>query len=210
MKKIILFVLLAYLAMPINAQKIVDDFSANNFEWNELPKSDWGTAIIDKGALTITSKGANEFLNAMVGAQVSSNTAFETHCYCPLNMEQPFKIVTHVTIQALDDDRKVGLVFNYKDGGNFYVFAFDNSSVQFLRFIDNKLVGAITQGMKWAKTKKALQTWELESDGSTIKFTVDDVPVMKVRYMPLEYSGFGFWTFGKQRLTVDDVIYYQE
>lgn len=63
MKKIILFVLLAYLAMPINAQKIVDDFSANNFEWNELPKSDWGTAIIDKGALTITSKGANEFLS---------------------------------------------------------------------------------------------------------------------------------------------------
>ena len=36
-------------------------------------------------------------------------------------------------------------------------------------------------------------------------FIVDGIQILKVRYMPLEYTGFGYYTFGKQELAVDDV-----
>ena len=49
----------------------------------------------------------------------------------------------------------------------------------------------------------------MEYDGSTIQFYVDDLLIMKVRYMPLEYAGFGYYTYGKQKLVVDQVEFIQ-
>ena len=49
----------------------------------------------------------------------------------------------------------------------------------------------------------------MEYDGSTIEFLVDDLPIMKVRYMSLEYTGFGYYTYGKQKLVVDQVEFIQ-
>ena len=57
--------------------------------------------------------------------------------------------------------------------------------------------------------KKVDQEWELISDGQVLTFIVDGMQILKVRYMPLEYSGFGFYTFGKQELAVDDVEFIQ-
>lgn len=57
--------------------------------------------------------------------------------------------------------------------------------------------------------KKVDQEWVLESDGNQLTFTVDGMPIMKVRYMPLSYSGMGFYTFGKQKLVVDDIEFTQ-
>ena len=57
-----------------------------------------------------------------VATKVGENTFFETHCYAPLNVQKPFTIRTHVNIQKLANDRTTGLVFNYRDGGNFYCF----------------------------------------------------------------------------------------
>ena len=81
--------------------------------------------------------------------------------------------------------------------------------VKFFRYVDNKLVGWISQSVKWKKTRKAQQNWRLESDGSTLSFFVDELPIMNIRYMPLEYNGFGFYTWGKQKLIVEDVDFIQ-
>ena len=43
----------------------------------------------------------------------------------------------------------------------------------------------------------------------TGSYIVDGVQILKVRYMPLEYTGFGYYTFGKQELQVDDVEFIQ-
>ena len=124
-------------------------------------------------------------------------------------MQKPFKIRTHVNIEKLASDRMTGLVFNYKDGGNFYCFAFNDEMVCFNRYVDNVVVGQIQQGVKWADKKKVDQEWELISDGQVLTFIVDGMQILKVRYMPLEYSGFGFYTFGKQELAIDDVEFIQ-
>lgn len=197
-------------AASMDAQSVKETFDSNSLEWNEnASKNGAGNAIIDKGVLTVTSNGVNKWLSAMAGAQVGQNTYFTCFCYAPLNMQCAFTIKSKVKIQKLDDDRLAGLVFNYKDDGTFYAFAFNEGGVNFFRYVDNKLVGQIFQSVKWKKKKKMEQEWTLQTNGSTLSFMVDDEPIMKVRYMPLEYAGFGYYTFGKQELVVDEVEFIQ-
>ncbi len=72
------------------------------------------------------------------------------------------------------------------------------------------MVGMISQSVKWPKNKKINQECKLVSDGSTISFYVDDLEILKVKYMPLDYAGVGFYTFGKQTLVVDDITFTQK
>ncbi len=216
MRKLAFTIGMAFMALSqINAQSFKETFDANSLEWTECAyESNSGTAIIDGGKMTIISKGENKGLGVAltalsgVATKVGENTFFETHCYAPLDVQKPFKIRTHVNIQKLANDRTTGLVFNYRDGGNFYCFNFNNEMVRFERRVDGMVVGAIQQGVKWKDRKKVDQEWELISDGQVLTFIVDGVQILKVRYMPLDYTGFGYYTFGKQELQVDDVEYY--
>ena len=204
----VIFTLLLFCGLS-NAQSIIETFDSNSLNWNECAsESNAGTSIINEGKLTITSKGSSKFWAAMMGVQPSA-TYFTCFCYAPINVKRSFTITTDVTIGKLDDNKLVGLVFNYKDDGTFYAFVFDDVEVRFLRYVDNRLVGAITQSVKWKKTRAAQQMWKLESDGSTLSFFVDDLQIMNVRYMPLEYSGFGFYTYGNQKLLVKEVEFVQ-
>ena len=146
----------------------------------------------------------------MLGAQVGENTMFETHCYAPLNVKKPFEVLANVKIDKLGTDKTCGFIFNYRDFGNFYAFTFNDEMVNFLRFVDNKMVGIISQGVKWPKNKKINQEWKLVSDGATIMFYVDGMEILKVRYMPLDFTGIGFYTYGKQTLIVYDVTFTQQ
>lgn len=210
MKKFLFFALVLSFLFPnyVNAQNYSykETFDANSLEWTECAyESNSGTAIIDGGKMTITSKGEKKVLGMATGV----NTFFETHCYAPLDVQKPFKIVTHVKIKKLDVDRLVGLVFNYRDGGNFYCFAFNDDMIIFERYENDEVVGTIEQGIKWRKKRNMTQEWELSSDGTSLEFCVDGERIMKVRYMPLTYTGFGYYTFGKQELEVDDVEFIQ-
>lgn len=211
MKKTILAIAATFIyAASVNAQSIKETFDSNSLNWNECTsESNSGTSIIDKGVLTLTSKGVNKLLSVMVGAQIGEYTHFTCFCYAPLNVQRPFKVSTNVTIDKLGADKQAGLIFNYKDDGNFYAFVFNDDEVRFLRFENMRLVGSVTQSIKWIKKRKAEQNWRLESDGSTLSFFVDDMAIMNMRYMPLEYTGFGYYTFGKQKLVVDDVEFFQ-
>lgn len=217
MKKYLLTIGALLLSTNLSAQSFKDTFDSNSLGWTECAyESNNGTAIIDKGVLTITSKGENKAMGALLTAatgkatKVGENTFFETHCYAPLDVMKPFTVRTHVKIQKLSEDRIVGLVFNYKDGGNFYCFVFNRDMVSFNRYVDNKLVGGISQGVKWADRSKIDQEWELVSDGQELTFKVDGMQIMKVKYMPLSYSGVGYYTFGKQELVVDDIEFVQQ
>lgn len=220
MKKLVLFALCVFaIVEPFNlfADSIKEDFESNSLEWTECTfKNAPGTAIIDKGVMTITSKGENKALGALltglsgVATKVGENTFFETHCYAPIDPAKPFKIIANVLIDKLGDDKLVGLVFNYRDGGNFYCFSFNEGLVNFKRYVDGDVVGSISQSVKWNKNKKLQQLWELESDGQQLSFFVDGMQIMKIRYMPIDYAGVGFYTFGKQKLIVDDIEFLQQ
>lgn len=194
----------------MKAQSIKDTFDSNMLEWTECPyesifDSFGGTAVIDKGVMTLKSRGPND--KSFIVA--SKNTFFETHCYAPLEVNKPFKVTTRVKIARLRGDMIAGFVFNYRDGGNYYCFSIDDKIVKFSRYVDGVVVGSISQGVKWTDKKDVNQEWELTSVNDILTFVVDGVPILKVRYMPIEYSGMGFYTFGSQTLVVDDIEFTQ-
>lgn len=218
MKRFILNLCIALAVVAsANAQSFTETFDANSLGWTESAgESNSGTAIIDKGVMTIKSKGDSKFMrfaaNMNGQAKGQENTAFETHCYAPLDVKKPFEIIAHVKMDNLDLERQAGMIFNYRDFGNYYAFVFNKEAVTFLRFVDNRCVGSITQDIKWDKAEKGKQdqTWKLISDGGELQFFVNDMEIMKVRYMPLDFTGIGFYTIGKQTLVVDDVTFTQK
>ncbi len=208
--------MIAVASVASYAQNFVETFDANSLGWTECAfESNKGSAVIDKGVMTIKSKGENKAAGAIlsglsgVATKVGENTFFETHCYAPIDVKKPFEVLANVTIDKLANDRVCGFVFNYKDGGNFYCFNFNNEMVNFTRYVDNRVVGNIVQGIKWPKNKKLEQEWKLVCDGDVLSFYVDGMEILKVKYMPLDYSGIGFYTFGKQTLIVDDITFRQ-
>lgn len=181
MKRVfILLIGVVVIAATSFAQSFVDTFDANSLGWTECAfESNSGSAIIDKGVMTVKSKGINKFATAMLGAQVGENTFFETHCYAPLDIKKPFEVTANVKVDKLANDRVCGFVFNYRDGGNFYSFNFNDELVNFSRFVDNKVVGSITQGIKWKKKSKLNQEWKLVSDGDILSFYIDGLEILK-------------------------------
>lgn len=216
MKKILLMATMFVVTFSVNAQSYKETFDSNSLEWTECAyKNSVGTAIIDKGVMTVSSKGEKKGLSALVSAtsgvatRVGQNTFFETHCYAPIDVMKPFEIQAKVNIKQLADDRLAGLVFNYKDGGNFYCFSFNDEFVKFIRYENNEVVGDIMQGIQWKGKRKTDMLWTLVNDGQTLSFKIDGATILNIRYMPLSYSGFGFYTFGNQDLIVDEVTFIQ-
>ncbi len=195
-KNVITLLLMAAMALGAMANVIVDDFSANLYSWNEGEIGDnIGTIQIINGQLSIQSK--------------HDEVALKTHCYAPINVERDFRITAHVVIDKLKDDKQVGLIFNYRDDGNFYCFSFNEYAVSFLRFENNREVGSFHQGIKWKKKKKLEQEWTLVKDADELAFLVDGQEIIRIRYMPLAYCGVGFYTISKQKLTVNKIEFEQ-
>lgn len=206
MKKVFLLsAIVLCFSMIANAQ-IKESFESNSLEWTECPyDSDAGSAIITEGKMIVKSNGEKYFLGTMVG----ETTVFETHCYMPIDIMKPFQIKSIVSVKNIDDENVAGIIFNYKDNGTFYSFSINDAWVVFTRYVDGKIVGAISQGVKWEKWKKVSMEWELISDGSTLEFFINGISMLKVRHMPLEYTGFGYCTVGDQELEVDEVTFIQ-
>jgi len=154
MRKFILCVVFLAASMAVKAQGYTETFDTNSLGWTECAyKNGIGTAIIDKGVMSIKSKGELKGLGLLAGRKFRDNTFFETHCYAPIDVMKPFEIQANVNIKQLAEDRLVGIVFNYRDGGNFYAFSFNDDFIKFIRFENNAVVGEVMQGIRWITSK---------------------------------------------------------
>ena len=130
MKKLILCAVLFSASVSANAQGYKETFDSNSLEWTECAYANGiGTTIINNGTMTIQSKGVRIGFSKLTGgirADVKDATFFETHCYAPIDVMKPFEVHALVNVKNFTDDTLVGLVFNYKDNGNFYTFSFNN------------------------------------------------------------------------------------
>ncbi len=209
MKKIV-FLVVCLCSVSMFAQTFKETFDSNSLEWTERAyKNEQGNAIIDQGVMTVKSFTKVDFAALANGSINTYNTAFETHCYAPIDVKKPFTITSDVTVK---NGEEIGLIFNFKDFGNYYAFVMADDYVKFIRYEDGCAVGSITQGIRWKKklNKKPAQTWILKSNGQTLEFVVNDEPIMKVRYMPLDYTGFGYYSVGKCELIIDEVEFKQD
>lgn len=218
MKKLLLTIVLFSASTTVIAQerfRYKENFDSNTLEWTETAhKTSVGTAIIDYGQLTVKSQGVKVGLALLTGnaSDIKAATFFETHCYAPIDVMKPFEIHSRVCLERrgslIPTETLVGLIFNYRDNGNFYCFSFNSEFVTFRRYVDGKIVGEVSQAMNTQNCGEIMK-WSLYSDGSTLTFKVDDISMLNVRYMPLQYTGFGYYTFGAQTLYVDWVEFIQ-
>lgn len=212
---LLLLCMIASIAVASYAQSYVETFDANSLGWTESAgESFTGSAVIDKGVLTIKSKSKNDLSMALrqlssLGVRKAEDTFFETHCYAPIDVKKPFEVIANINIGRLAIDGTCGFIFNYKDGGNFYCFNFNDEMVRFTRYANNEVVGNIMQGVKWQKKSNIDQQWKLVSDGDILSFFVDGMEILKVKYMPLDFSGIGFYAIGRQTLVVEDITFTQ-
>lgn len=96
-----------------------------------------------------------------------------------------------------------------RDQGNFYSFSFNKEYIIFTRYEDGEVVGYIKNGIKWKNRWNANMQWKLVYDGDQVIFEIDGVRIMSIRYMPLSYSGFGYYSYGDQSLYIQDVEFIQ-
>lgn len=202
--------------VAVNPPTYVETFDTNSLGWTECSLyNNAGTAIIKNGVMTLKSKGIGKnesfVMSIILGhdTQVGENTSFETHCYAPLDVRKPFEVVANVKIKKLSEDKACGFLCNYRDEGNYYSFTFNDRTFYFTRFENNVQVGSMTKAIGWPKKKKVSQQWKFISDGEEIRFYIDGNEQMRLKYMPVDFSGVGFYAFGDQTLTVEDVTFTQ-
>lgn len=202
MKKILLSIIAALaFTLPAAAQSIIEDFESNSLEWTECTIKDApGHTIISNGELILSS----------LKHEGSWNYDFHrAYCYAPLNNLNAFSIIANVSIRELDNQKYVGFIVNYRDDGNFYLFKITAWGVDFIRYENGKNVGDNWQRVAWSEKKNVKQKWELRCDGETLSFFVNDMMIVKLKYMPIIYSGVGFYTDGEQKLVVEDIEFIQ-
>ena len=97
-KKFLFAAIFAACALNLSAQSFTETFDSNSLEWTERAfKNEEGTAIIDKGVMTIQSYTKVDVALLLAAGQVEKTlTAFETHCYAPLDIKKPFTISSDV------------------------------------------------------------------------------------------------------------------
>ncbi len=104
MKKLFLCVAFLSAFASVNAQVYKETFDSNSLEWTECAyKNGIGTAIIDKGKMTIASKGERIGMALWTGnpADKKAATFFETHCYAPIDVMKPFEIHAIVNVKKI-------------------------------------------------------------------------------------------------------------
>lgn len=208
MKKIILLCTIALLAtVNVLGQSFKETFDSNSLKWTEctIDNKENIKSFIDKGVLTVHSE---KTFNMFTGETMYSFS--ESMCYAPIDVQKPFKVITHFRYD--DEDYICGIRFNMRDNGTYYAIVLSPSAKKIYcqRSVDNIVVGSIYQGISFPKLKKG-ENYELvlENNGGDLTVTFQNLPVFELRYLPCEYSGFGFFTKGDINMYVDDVEFIQ-
>ena len=196
MKKILalLFCLIPFCAF---AQNFLDDFQTNNLRWNVYSGDNYMTSI-QNGVMHLETKE-------------NAKDAVVT-CYSSLDPTKPFELETKLMKTKINDEQRgIGIVFNYKDDLNFDVFYLMKGSVLYRKIVDSKIVGQRTASVDLNEKLKDHELLVKYYPGN-LHFFVNGVDAIEINYATLEYSGIGIAVWaedGKQTADVDYIKYRQ-
>ena len=196
MRKIII-IILCFLPVCSFAQTFFENFEANSFNWNTY-EGDKYTAIIQKGLLHLeTREGARDAL-------VTS--------YSTLNPKLPFELEVKLMKTKLNDEQRgIGVVFNYKDDFNFDVFYLMKGSALYRKIVDHKIVRERRATVKYETNIKDHVLTVVSTPGKLV-FLVSGIQAIEINYVTLDYSGIGITVWaedGKQSADVDYIRFDQ-
>lgn len=192
-----------------SADKIVDDFTTQVFEWNNA--NDHWQLLMENGKMDIEpTTSMNIGMKFLVGGNAArdrwaSPAAIITDL--PGGIPSSFKFGVTFSFRKRENNiSETGFVFNYIDEENYSVIALSGKNLVYSQRVNGKWNKISKQKVKWAKIKKNEdQTWELSYEDKTLTFWNKGFPEFKVRNITLENSTIGIFVNKFQQLTVKSV-----
>lgn len=169
-----------------NLRCIKENFDENKFNWDELSTKD-GSAFLTNGKMVLTNKSSENTLSSI--------------CNLPVLYDEDFTVTTVLDKPEINDKDFIGIVFNYEDEENFWVFLVREKESYIGRYKDGKYIRVRTNPIILKKGKKNDVTLEMKKKGKNIIFSVDNMEI-KTHPVKLVNNTFGFIIYGKGELRV--------
>lgn len=192
MKKTLLFLLLTSLNLGAIAQKFAlkDTFDSNANGWTEIIDKKGETTIVD-GTLRIKSKKADGF--------------YESHFFSDMDVLHNFEVKCEVKVKSINEDSNFGLILNYIDDGNFILFAISEGNAKLVKYEDGRQIGSISNSIKLKASRKAVVELVVKNTFQKLIFEVNGMKAIEARFVPLTSSGIGFYVYGDQTVSFDNL-----
>lgn len=206
MRKYLVIVALLAGSMIANAQ-IVETFDSNKFGWQEFAQKS-GSALVVDGVLRLKGKNPLEDLWS-----IKEHSEVQSTCYAPIDPKKNFEIKATAIAQKINDKGFFGIIFDYKDDGNYSAFFISkgdkNALVMYQREYEDRVVGRRFTELKLPSKRKAEFDFSIKSTFDDIQFFCNDMKVMEIRHQQPEFTGFGFIVIGQQEVDFDNVEFIQ-
>lgn len=189
MKKYIIIVVYLFVSILSYGQgmrTIKENFEENKFNWDEI-STKLGSAFLINGELVIKN-GTNE-------------TNMNSICNLPIIYDEDYKVTTTLNNPKINDKEYVGIIFNYEDEEDFWVFLVKEKESFIGRFKNGKYIRVRTNPIILKKGNKSNVILEMEKKGKNIIFRVDNMDV-KTHPINIINNTFGFIIYGKGELKV--------
>jgi len=190
MKKVLIY-LIIWLFIPLfsHAQTVVrDDFETNKLGWNEVVSKQY-SAIIQDGKMHLETKEG--------GAAIA-------RCFAPIDPQKPFEIKAKLNDTKInDEERGIGIIFNYRDNKNFDAFVISKNTAEFQEYTNGQLTGFCQQDIKYFKKYKDHEL-VIKYSFQKVVFYVNDINALEMRDIKLQYTGFGLYVWSKDDKQIAD------
>ncbi len=192
MKKIFLVQLVFLICNICFAQQMVtvkESFEQNKFNWDES-FSDNGSVVLMNEMLMLENK--------------SDATPLSSICNLPISYDEDFTASVTFNKPKINDEDFVGIVFNYEDELNYWVFLVREKEACIGRYYDGKFRRVRTNPIILKKGNKNDVLLQLERKGRNIIFSIDN---MEVKKHPINIinSTFGVIRYGEGTLNVSSL-----
>jgi len=184
--------LLTAVSMGAYAQKFAlkDTFETNANGWTEIVDKKGETTIVD-GVLRIKSKKADSF--------------YESHFYSDMDVMHNFEVKCEVKVKSINDDSNFGIILNYMDDGNFILFSISEGNARLIKYENYKIIGQISNNIKLKAARKASVDLVVRNTFQKLTFEVNGMKAIEARFIPLTSSGIGFYVYGDQTVSFDNL-----
>lgn len=197
--------LAATLSLSAQGIHIIEDFETNHLGWTETT-SDEGEAVIRDGVLHLSGKKRDHF--DFYGYK-SKGSQMISSCYPGIDVSKNFEVRAKIVAKTVNEKDSFGVIFNYLDDYNYNVLVIDRKTAVLLRIEKNEIIGYRVTDLKATSRRNAEYNLKIKSTYQDLEFYNNDVQVLRVRHLPMQYSGFGIYINGLQTIDVEEVEFIQ-
>lgn len=192
MRRIFLGLLIILICNICFAQELVtvhESFDQNKFNWDE----------------SFTENGTAVLINNMLKLENNSDAIpISSICNLPISSDEDFTASVVLNKPQINEEDYVGIVFNYEDEFNYYVFLVREREACIGRYHDGKFRRIRTNPIILQKGDKNDVILLIQRKGKNIIFSIDN---MEVKKHPIDVinNTFGVILFGEGELSVSSV-----